>query len=219
MKNLLDFWRELAYESTPTRQEDNDGKQQHAWSSPSVSMQSAPTAPLTENGKTYSKLFREELQKMNEIGMTFIRILFQLNPNPKDNDYKQALSLIMIMNPSVTIGNVKESVRRMITYMEDQSRLYTSEANNKREQLMSDQKNERQGLESAITGMEREIGELRQQLQNKESELSQKRSMLTAIDDKYQPQLDEVETKKSDIQAAVDEICTSLNQILSGINQ
>ena len=179
----------------------------------------APAIELTGDAKTFVAKFREGIQKTNEIGQSFIQILYNLDKEPKDSQYKQAFELIRIMNPTITADEIKSSLERLIAFVKSQTAIYNDQGNNKMTQLKSSLKDEKSSLETTIASIQTEINTMRNKLGAKEQELSKQQTALNAVDGKYQPQINDAENTLAAINAASQETCSSLNQFLVGVEK
>lgn len=176
-----------------------------------------PPVNLSGDAASFVTKFRDAIRNSNEIGQSFIQVLYKLSTNPDDSHYRQAFELIRIMNPTLTANDIKSSLEKLIAFVRTETDSYTKQGNDKKAQLESQQQSEKSALQSTIASMQVDINALRQNLQTKESELAKKQTELMAVDGKYQPQINEVQTTLSAIKAASDETCSSLNQFLTGV--
>lgn len=218
-KNERSFWNRLFFEA-PEPEENTTGVSPSNFTTGATqpfNVAQAPAIELTGDAATFVKRFREGIQKTNEVGQSFIQILYNLNPEPNEANYQQAFQLIKIMNPSLTADDIKSSLERLIAFVRSETANYNEQGNKKMTQLRSALQSEKSSLETTITGMQKEINTMRQNLQAKELELSRQQAALNAVDGKYQPEINNTQSVLAAVKTASEETCSSLEQFLAGV--
>lgn len=213
------FWNRLFFED-PVPEEDTQGVNPSNFTTGATrpfNVAQAPAIELTGDAATFVKRFREGIQKTNEVGQSFIQILYNLNPEPNESNYQQAFQLIKIMNPSLTADDIKSSLERLIAFVRSETANYNEQGNRKMTQLRSALQGEKESLENTIAGMQKEISAIRQDLQAKELELSRQQTTLNAVDGKYQPEINNTQNVLTAVKTASEETCSSLEQFLTGV--
>ena len=188
-----------------------------------TTLQSNPssTMNLASKADEYVTQFSEAIQGTDEIGSKFIQVLSRIatTQNPTDSDYQRAFDALKVMNPTLTVVTIKESVERLISMVTTESNTYKKQGADKKSELEKSCVQEKQALVSTVSRLEEEINRIQDTIQKKQNELAQSRAKLTSLDEKYKPQMEKIDRTLSDLQTATNFVCERLSNVLSQANK
>ena len=184
--------------------------------------QSAPVAPsnpgLTspsenEDVEKFVLKFRNAIEQQGGTGAKFIQILYKLSKNPDTQDYEKALSLLQIMDPTLTVQSIIDSLSESERMVSNERSSQLKIGNDKISKLTAERDSEKEGLNSKISSIKNSIQSLEDDLNQKKAELKKNSDELSMVDQKYQPELLKTQQKTNAVSTASDCVLQSIAQL------
>lgn len=188
--------------------------------------QSAPVAPSNpglnppsdnSDAEKFVLKFREAIVNAGGIGAKFIKLLYELSKNPGPADYQKAFSISKIMDPSLSIESILSSLSEYETMISDEKSKYLKQGNDKKSRLEIQRDSEKEHLTSKVSSIKSSIQSLEAELSQKKAELKESSEELSKVDQKYQPELTEVNQTINCVTIASDRVLSSITQLKSEI--
>ena len=161
--------------------------------------------------------FREAIVNAGGIGAKFIKLLYELSKNPGPADYQKAFSISKIMDPSLSIESILSSLSEYETMISDEKSKYLKQGNDKKSRLEIQRDSEKEQLTSKVSSIKSSIQSLEAELSQKKAELKESSEELSKVDQKYQPELTEVNQTINSVTIASDRVLSSITQLKSEI--
>jgi len=188
--------------------------------------QSAPVAPSNpglnsqsdnSDAEKFVLKFREAIVNAGGIGAKFIKLLYELSKNPEPADYQKAFSISKIMDPSLSIESILDSLSECETMISDEKSKYLKQGNDKKSRLEIQRDTEKEQLTSKVSSIKSSIQSLEAELTQKKAELKESSEELSKVDQKYQPELTEVTRTINAVSVASDRVLSSIAQLKNEI--
>ena len=159
------------------------------------------------------KMYEEGFDNLNQPGVEFFEFFEAVIDADGINNpqaYKMALKMLSGMNSSLNKESLLSQSQFYIDELNKVHSGYDITGNKKKEELIGDKNAEASSLSS-------DIQNLRQQVESIKNEISSKEELLSQIDTKYQPQLNEVDCKLMANNEAKNRILQKIQNVVQGV--
>lgn len=158
------------------------------------------------------EVYRNGFESLNQPGYDFYEFYQAILSTGVDNAqvYPMALMMAKSMDKTVSKDKLLEQSKFYINEINKQYENYVTSGNNKKSQLNVDKNHENQSLSSELDLMNQQLEQLKIQIQDRENKIK-------AIDGKYSPQLNEIDSKLGANEMAKNQLISSIEQVKNGI--
>jgi hypothetical protein len=181
--------------------------------------QTFPVAqPLSVNDEhldKFAQMYQSTLDKLNQPGYDFYEFYRGiLGGNMIDNPqgYQMALAMATGMDGSLTKEKLISQADYYISELNKTFQTYADNGNGKKQSLISDKNSENQTLTSDLANLKAQVEALTIQINSKQG-------LLSSIESKYQPLINEVDSKLRANEAAKNEIVNKISKVKSNLSQ
>ena len=159
-----------------------------------------------------SEIYQQGFDSMNQEGYDFYEFYKGLSEEDKSNPavYGMAFRMASAMDKTLTKEKLVNQADYYIGEINKNYVSYVTKGNQKKQELITQKSHENETLASELTT-------LRQQLETIKSQISNNELKLAAIDSKYAPQLNEVESKLLANDVAKNQLIGSIDSVKQGI--
>lgn len=159
-------------------------------------------------------LYEKGFTNLNQPGVDFFEFFQAVMDGGASNAgaYKMAFKMLSTMEKGLTKDSL---VSQSNFYVNELTKVHTDYNNDglkKKNELLSTKTIEEQSLKTDVTMLKEQFESIKNQIASKEMQLSQ-------IDSKYQPKLNEIDCKLMANDSAKNRILSSINTVVTGINQ
>ena len=207
----------IKFPTAPVTTPTTSSKQNIFPSAPVVVQPTSTFVPSTEATVEHVNIFVETYQKafdaLNQTGYDFFEYLQALiDNNGLDNPqmYQMAMSLGLSLDKTMTKDKLLAQADYYINEILKVHKQYDDKGKTKRNGILTQKENERLSLSNEITSIDEQIKALQSQRDIKQNQLS-------VIDNKYDPQIAEMDSKIIANDSAKDTIVGTINKVKSGI--
>lgn len=187
--------------------------------------QSGRTLQPVESNKSLVDDFVSRLHNLlnqnNQAGFDFLEFtetLFEESQNPNAEVYRMVFRIAQKMDKSLTPSRLLESARYYRNLVQTTADSEISKGEAKKQGLLVEKENEKKGLEQSLNDTRSKLDQLNQQiLELKKQEIALS-NQFSVIDQKYNGQFMDVESKINAIQASKEQVIGSIADVEAGIS-
>jgi hypothetical protein len=179
-------------------------------STPSAPFQGADNQHLDAVVEMYEKGF----DGLNQDGYDFYEFFKAIMNSGGENNpqmYQMAMTMGMAMDKTMTKTKLISQADFYINEINKVYNHYVSSGNSKKQELVNQKNQENQSLSAELTNLRQQLEALTNQIKSKEGQLSM-------IDNKYQPTINEIDSKLRANDSAKDKILSAITTVKNGIN-
>jgi predicted nucleic acid-binding Zn-ribbon protein len=183
-----------------------------------------PNAPASAQDQTLVEDFVQRLQNLinqnNQAGFDFLEFtesLFEEKQNPSPEIYKTVFRIAQKIDKSLTPSRLLDSA---MFYKELVQRTADTEINkgaSKKQSLQVEKDTERNNLDNSLKNARAKIQQLTKQIQELQNQDVALSNQLSAIDQKYESQFNDIDNKINAIRNAKEQVLVSIVDIEAGI--
>lgn len=158
------------------------------------------------------EVYRNGFESLNQPGYDFYEFYQAILSTGVDNAqvYPMALMMAKSMDKTVSKEQLLQQSEFYIGEINKQYQNYVTSGNNKKSQLNADKNHENQSLSNELDLMNQQLEQLKIQIQDRQNKIK-------AIDGKYVPQLNEIDSKLGANEMAKNQLISSIEQVKNGI--
>lgn len=171
-------------------------------------------APDNKHLDTVIEMYEKGFESLNQDGYDFYEFFQAItNSGAADNPqmYQMAMTMGAAMDKTMTKSKLISQADFYINEINKVYNHYVTSGNSKKQELVNQKNSENQSLTS-------ELSNLRQQLEALTNQIKSKENQLSLIDNKYQPTINEIDSKLNANNIAKDKILSEITKVKNGIN-
>lgn len=206
---------------------DTQQKQPQGDQAPESKPQASYTAGSEVTGEAPGQLvedFVQRLQKLinqnNQPGFDFLEFtesLFEESQNPTPEVYKTVFRIAQKIDKSLTASRLLESAVSYKELVQQAADAEVAKGTNKKQELQNVKETERDNLDNSLKATRTKIQQLTKQIQELQNQDLTLNNQLSAIDQKYENQLKDIDKKINAIRSAKEQVIVSIVDIEAGI--
>lgn len=170
--------------------------------------------------ETFVSKLQELINQNNQPGFDFLEFtetLFEESQNPTTDVYKMVFRIAQKMDKSLTPDKLIQSAFFYKNLVQQAADGEVSKGSNKKNALQVEKDSERKNLENVQTTANSKIEKLQAQILELQSQSNEAGYQLSAIDQKYNDQFIDIDSKISAITTAKEQVIGSIVDVESGI--
>ena len=168
--------------------------------------------------------FVERLQKLiednNQPGfdfLEFLETLFETSKNPGAPEYTMVFKIAQKMQASLSVPVLLESARTYKKLVESAANSTVIQGQQKKETLIQQKERERASLQTEVQTTTSKADALQKEVDALRESIITKSSQLAAIDQEYEPQFAEIDSKIAAMNTAKEQVIASIVDVEAGI--
>lgn len=170
--------------------------------------------------ETFVSKLQELINQNNQPGFDFLEFtetLFEESQNPTSDVFKMVFRIAQKMDKSLTPDKLVQSANFYKTLVQQAADGEVSKGNNKKNALQVEKDSERKNLENVQSTANTKIQKLQEQILELEKQSNDAGFQLSAIDQKYNDQFVDIDTKITAITTAKEQVISSIVDVETGI--
>jgi hypothetical protein len=170
--------------------------------------------------ETFVEKLQELINQNNQTGFDFLEFtetLFEESENPDSDVFKMVFRIAQKMDKSLTPDKLIQSANYYKSLAQQTADTEISKGQNKKNSLLSEKDTERKSLEKIQRDANTQIEKLNSQISELQTQSNNAGLQLDVIDQKYNEQFVDIDTKVSAINAAKEQVINSIIDVESGI--
>jgi hypothetical protein len=175
-----------------------------------------PFSPANdEHLDKFAQMYQSTLDKLNQSGYDFYEFYRGiLGGNMIDNPqgYQMALAMATGMDNSLTKEKLVSQADYYIAELNKTFQTYADNGNGKKQSLISEKNSENQTLTSDLANLKAQVEALTIQINSKQG-------LLSSIESKYQPLINEVDSKLRANESAKNDIVNKISKVKTNLSQ
>jgi hypothetical protein len=181
-------------------------------STPAPTFTPPPTNVSQEHLMKALEVYQNGFDSLNQAGYDFYEFYQAIMQGGVDNAqiYPMAFTMANAMDKTLTKDKLIQTADFYLNEINKVYSDYVAKGNGKKQDLTLQKNNENQALVNELSMMEQQMEALRTQIQDRQNKLN-------AIDTKYGPMINEIDSKISANEAAKTQITNSIQQVKNGI--
>jgi hypothetical protein len=184
-----------------------------------------PTPVMVNSDNNLISDFVEKMQELmnqnNQSGFDFLEFtetLFEESQNPSEEEYKLVFRIAKKMDKTLTADKLIQSANFYKSVIQQSADGEIIKGQNKKSILQNEKDNERKVLEKTQSDANTQIEKLNAQILTLQMQANDAYNKLNAIDQKYENDFADIDTKLSSISAAKEQVISSIIDIETGIS-
>lgn len=170
--------------------------------------------------ETFVNKLQELINQNNQAGFDFLEFtetLFEESQNPNSEVFKMVFRIAQKIDKSLTPDKLIQSANFYKNLVQQAADGEIAKGNNKKNALQVEKDSERKNLESVQANANSKIQKLQEQILELQSQSNDAAVQLSAIDQKYNDQFVDIDTKISAITTAKEQVISSIVDVETGI--
>ena len=169
---------------------------------------------------TFVQKLQDLIDQNNQPGFDFLEFtqtLFEESKNPDASCFKMVFRIAQKMDKTLTPDKLLQSSSFYKTLVQQTADSEINKGQNKKVALQGDKDKEAQSLQQAQANAQSQIQKLNEQILELQNQANAAANQLSAIDQKYNDQFIDIDTKVNAISTAKEQVISSIVDIESGI--